>query len=191
MWSNRFLIEDVEMLDLKELLNKKGVIFSFSGTVSQSVLTNIAGAIEEELVSMDKMDNKTIRSILVIFVELMQNIMCYSKEKTEQMGSLYESLGIALIGYSKSKNKYYVGSANFISPDQESVLREKIDSLSLLDHQEVKELYKELRRSGRDKHQRGAGLGFLEMAKKSSEPFDYKITPISNDESFFEILIYV
>ncbi len=179
------------MLELKELLKKKGVIFSFSGTVSQKVLTNIAGAIEEELASMNEIDNKTIRSILVIFVELMQNIMSYSKEKTEQTGSIYESLGIALIGYSKSNNKYYVGSANFISPDQEHVLRERIDRLNQLDHQGIKELYKELRRSGRDKHERGAGLGFLEMAKKSSEPFEYTITPINSEESFFEILIYV
>lgn len=179
------------MLELKRLLNKKGAIFSFSGTVSQSVLTNIAGAIEEELDSLNTLDNKTVRSILIIFVELMQNIMSYSKEKTETTGNVYESLGIALIGYSKAKDKYYVASANSISPEQEIILREKIDGLNTLDEQGVKSLYKELRRSGRDKHERGAGLGFLEMAKKSSEPFDYKISPITSEKSFFEIFVYV
>ena len=181
----------LEMLELKELLNEKGVIFSFSGTVSQRVLTNIAGAIEEELDSLNTLDNKTVRSILVIFVELMQNIMSYSKEKTEKTGNIYESLGISLIGYSKAKDKYYVASANSISPDQEFILREKIDGLNALDEQGVKNLYKELRRSGRDKHERGAGLGFLEMAKKSSEPFDYKVTTLTSEKSFFEIFIYV
>ena len=181
----------MEMLELKELLKKKGVIFSFSGTVSQSVLTNIAGAIEEELDTMETIDNKTVRSILVIFVELMQNIMSYSKEKTEKTGNVYESLGIALIGYSEARGKYYVASANSISPDQEVILHEKIGRLNALDEQGVKDLYKELRRSGRDKHERGAGLGFLEMSKKSSEPFDYKISPVSREKSFFEIFIYV
>ena len=181
----------MELLKLKEILNDSGVIFSFSGTVSQKILTSIAEAIEAEMGAIEEMENKTIRSIFIIFVELMQNIMSYSKDRKNPIGSVYESLGIGLIGYSNEKSKYYVASANNIFPEKEEKIKQKIDKINRLDQAGVKQLYKELRRSGLHKHDRGAGLGFLEIAKKSSEQLEYKITRLTDEQSFFEIKVYV
>ena len=38
---------------------------------------------------------------------------------------------------------------------------------------------------------RGAGLGFIEMAKKSSEPIEYVFQNIDNTHSFFTIRITI
>ena len=39
----------MNMITFKEILDKEGVIFSFSGTISQNVLSSIAETIEKEL----------------------------------------------------------------------------------------------------------------------------------------------
>jgi hypothetical protein len=60
-----------------------------------------------------------------------------------------------------------------------------------LDKTALREYYKELRRSGKETHSRGAGLGFLEMAKKSSLPIQYNISKLDQNRSFFEIKVYI
>ena len=56
-------------------------------------------------------------------------------------------------------------------------------------HEQRKYLRKKLR-SAVDKHNRGAGVGFIEMAKRSSEKLEYKFEELDG-KLFFHILVYI
>lgn len=180
----------MNMITFKEILDKEGVLFSFSGTISQSVLSSIAETINKELHSSG-ISYALTQNIFAVFTEQMQNIMSYSHERICMGGNAFESPGICVVGYDQSMEHYYVCSANIISPSGENPLRKKLDKIIPMDKKELRAYYKELRRSGKETHGRGAGLGFLEMAKKSSLPMQYTITPLDNHRSFFEIKVYI
>ncbi len=180
----------MNMITFKEILDKEGVIFSFSGTISQSVLSSIAETIEKELRSTG-VSFSLIQNIFAVFTEQMQNIMSYSSECTCIGDEAFESPGICVVGYDKSVEHYYVCSANSISPNGIPGLSEKLDKIIAMNKQELRQYYKELRRSGKESHGRGAGLGFLEMAKKSALPIQYTITQLDSNRSFFEIKVYI
>ena len=180
----------MNMITFKEILDKEGVIFSFSGTISQSVLSSIAETIEKELRSTG-VSFSLIQNIFAVFTEQMQNIMSYSNERICLGDNAFESPGICVVGYDKSVEHYYVCSANIISPEGESALKTKLDKIIPMQRTELREYYKTLRRSGKESHGRGAGLGFLEMAKKSALPMKYTITKLDNNRSFFEIKVYI
>lgn len=177
------------MFEFKQMLEQEGIIFSFSGTISQAILSSIGETIESEFDSIN-IDANTIMKIFAVFTEQMQNIMSYSKERREHQGNRHASPGICIVGQDK-RGKYFVNSANIMDIKDEQKVCEKIDYINTLDAEGLKAYYKELRRSGRGVHDRGAGLGFLEMAKKSSEPLAYKITKIDSERSFFEIKVYI
>ena len=180
----------MNLLKYKEINDDAGVIFSFSGRISQSVLSGIAETLEKEFVS-NGLDYNTIHSIFAIFIEQMQNVMNYSNERVNKEGNVFESPGICIVGYDAEKGKYYVSSANMMKLSDEKKLIFVLEKINAMDNDTLRSYYKELRRSGLNSHEHGAGLGFLEMAKKSSEPFEYNITSLDSENAFFEIKVTV
>ena len=71
-----------ELLDLRGRLHKQGVIFAYSGYVTEPVLSGVGEALKQKL-TIDDADTKTLRSVFAVFVEQMQNMIRYSAEKAE------------------------------------------------------------------------------------------------------------
>ena len=135
-------------------------------------------------------DSKALPKILAILTEQMQNIMSYAKGSIEESENTYKSEGHVWIGFDGTKQKYYVVTQNKMDIEDATPLREKLDKVNGLNEKELKTYYKELRRTGSKTHMRGAGLGFLEMAKRSSESLEYNIKQIDEDY-MFEIKVYI
>ncbi len=180
----------MDMYQLRTLFEKEGIIFSFSGTISQAIVSSVAETIEQELVSLGT-TTKIIHNLFSVLTEQMQNIMSHSRDTIEKGTNIYESSGITLVGYDRNKEKYFVSSANVINLSDQSVIATKINKINTMDVEHLKQYYRELRRTGTNTHARGAGLGFLEMAKKSSEPLKYHFREINEEQSFFEICAYI
>jgi hypothetical protein len=68
-----------QLMDLRSMLHKQGVIFAYSGYVTEPVLSGVGEALKQKL-TIDDADTKTLRSVFAIFVKQMQNIIRYSAE---------------------------------------------------------------------------------------------------------------
>ena len=64
------------LYSFKKDLDKEGVIFCFSGVMSQDVLTSFMEIIERKIENSDGVSKAT--NIFAVFVEMVQNIMSYS-----------------------------------------------------------------------------------------------------------------
>lgn len=180
----------MNLYKLKHILDENGILFSFSGVLSQDILATFANAIGDELSKKD-VKQSVVNNIFSIFVEQAQNIMSYSKDNISNEDNQYESVGLVIIGFSVTKKKYFVASANNVATNGLEKLIHKIESVNGLNKDELKDYYKELRRTGKDSHDRGAGLGFLEMARKATEPMIYQVTQLDEVTSFFEIQVFI
>jgi len=60
-----------------------------------------------------------------------------------------------------------------------------------MDKDELKIYYKERRRADREGDSKGAGIGFIEMARKSSQPLEFSFQKIDDKHSFFTIKITI
>lgn len=180
----------MDIIEHKQLLDKEGIIYSFNGTVCQNILIGL-GQVIEDIFNKETISQTDVLRIFSVYTEQMHNIMSYSSDKICMKNNRYESRGVSIIGYDKNKQKYFVGSANFIDKKDEDRLNSKLQKILGLDALGVKDYYRELRRSRKDSHSRGGGLGFLEMAKKSSEKLQYKIMTTEKNKIFFEIVVYI
>jgi len=175
-----------EVCDIKSRFDSYETIFSFNGTITYELLTNLGALLRQNLDAIEK--NQTRKSkVFIVFIEELQNVLFYSKEKYPKTGDneLYFNLGIVLVGYINDIDKYFIVCGNAIDKEDVKKIESKIESIKSLDTEELKSMYKQKRREkNRDKGSKGAGLGFIEIARKTTE-MDYKIFNLKDDLSFF------
>ncbi|NOQ30741.1 MAG: hypothetical protein GQ570_06430 [Helicobacteraceae bacterium] len=138
-------------------------------------------AIEKESESVN-LTLKESTNIFTIFIELSQNMMNYTK-KIEIDGKEFDPKGIIILG-KKPDGKYYILSKNVVSLEDRQKLEPKLQGIVDTDIAGVKKLYKEARKSGKDTHNKGGGIGFYEIAKRCST-IDYDFKALSEDRFYF------
>jgi len=173
---------------IRNVMQEEGIVFSFSGMISQS-LTEFMIETASEQFDKDGYDAKITKSMFLIAIEQLQNVMSYSKQKHIDKNE-YTSPGVLVVGFDKDKQKYYVNSSNEIIESDKEKVSTKIDFINTMDNQEQRKYLRAKLRSADDKHDRGAGVGFIEMAKRSSEKLEYDFEEIDG-KLFFHILAYV
>ncbi len=179
-----------ELYDFKRDLTERGIFFSFSGPMSQDLLVEI-GAILQQKLKLKEASTLTILRVFSMVVELAQNIIRYSAEKysSEDNGNKHLRQGIITVGY--KSGSYFVGSGNMIRNNVSEKLNLKLSKLQKMNRDEIKAYYKERRKAEPDRESKGAGLGFIEMAKKASKPIEFSIRAIDGEFSFFSIKLII
>ncbi len=173
----------MDITKLEDLLDDNGIVFlSYGGMLSQDLISNMTEALEQEA-EKNNVSLSASTNIFTIFVELSQNMMNYSKCKSECKGS-FDPKGLVLVGYNKEDNSYYVLSRNILDSVDKDKISPKLTEIKSMNRDEVKKKYRELRRSGLDKHNQGAGIGFLEIAKRCDN-IDFKFTNLNENKYQF------
>lgn len=168
-----------EFRTLKDMIESKNVIFCYNGYLSQEIIVAVSSMIKGKL-SSDETKMGISQKVLYMFVEQAQNITRYSPDQiqnSEQAAMSYGSVAIGTEG-----DKFYIMCSNRIEKTKVPALKEKLEVISAMNPEELKGLYKEKMRSGADEGSKGASIGFIEMARKSSEPIEFDF--IDNDETF-------
>ena len=181
-----------QLMDLRSMLHTQGVIFAYSGYVTEPVLSGVGEALKQKL-TIDDADTKTLRSVFAVFVEQMQNIIRYSAEKahpapppTSERGALKEiRYGILTIG--REGDDYVVCAGNLIEQSDVERLRERLNRIRGMSKEELKALYKEKLRADPEQGSKGAGLGFIEVARRATRPIEFDFTEVDDGHAFFAL----
>ena len=178
-----------EFQDLKETVEKESIFLYFSGTISQDALIGIGKSLRSNLRFSHIKQDQAIK-IFSVFIELMQNIKNYSSEiiKVDNKSC---GVGSIAIGELKDNKQFFVICGNPILNNKVTKLENRINRLNSMSKDELKQFYRQERQREPDSDSKGAGIGFIEMARKSSELLEYKITPIDDKNSFFTLKVTV
>ncbi|MDM8566640.1 SiaB family protein kinase [Candidatus Halobeggiatoa sp. HSG11] len=171
--------------ELKIMLNQQGLFFCFGGPISQELMVGIGDTLRNKM-KFDDADSKTIVKVFSMFVEQSQNIIHYSAEKTPP-GSEKAELSNGIIGVGYDNDYYYVSCGNMIHNEAVDSICEQLTRLQVMDRDELKRYYKERRRKDSHKDSKGAGLGFIELARKSVKPIEFNVQKVDENFSFFSL----
>ena len=123
-----------------------------------------------------------IRKIFNIMVEMLQNI---SKNAADNDSSACEA-PLFMIG--ESEGDYLLITSNKIMNEKIPPLKARLDEVNSLDADGLKKLYKEVRLSGSFSRVGGAGIGIIDMARKSGKELAYDFKDIDGENSFFSLV---
>ncbi len=175
-------------LDLYELykdLTNDRILFCFCGSASQLIVEGIGETLLHRM-ELEGTDTSIVGRVFEIFVEQMQNIVNYSSESIPVAVPVGQELRVGILIVGKQDENFYVRCGNYIDNQQVEFLTTTLGGLQTMDKTQLKALYKETRKSGQG-GEKGAGLGFIDMARKASKPLEFSITTVDETRSFFSL----
>jgi hypothetical protein len=171
-------------------LQGKGIIFCFSGPVSQEVIEGVGETLRQRMELQDT-DLNTSQKVFSIFVEQMQNIVNYSAERVvmdeREEGDIRS--GVLVVG--TQDKGFYVLCGNKVRNEQVGPMKEHLELLVGLDKNGLKSLYRERRKAAAAENSKGAGLGFIDIARRASRPIEFEFVPVDQSFSFFSLMAVI
>jgi hypothetical protein len=152
------------------------LMFVYRGAVTNENSVSLLMLLEKE---MEHSDFGFVgRKRLFMFVlESLQNVSRHSnKDKYTVM---------SLVLYSKTGSGYTVTTCNVIESSLIEGLRMKLDEVNNLDSVEIRSAYRQKLSSTEFSSKGGAGLGLIEMAKKTGNKLDYDFIKLDKIHSYF------
>jgi hypothetical protein len=180
-----------DAFEFRNYLRDRGIIFSYSGYMTEEVLAGIGGALRTKM-ELDGTDRKIARTIFSIFVEQVQNVIRYSAELEEGQvdnDDIEIRYGVLTVGV--LDGKHFVSCGNLINNENVPRLESSLKKIKDLDKDGLKTLYKETLRGEVPEGSKGAGVGFIDIARRATQGFDFEFSEIGNGYSYFLLNAYI
>ncbi len=153
----------------------------YEGKITHQITKAFIALAEAQMVE-DQEAVRVQRIIFHVMVECLQNISRYADDH-ESGDNIYSGRGIFMI--SKNSDIYCITTGNAILNDKIPALKKMIDRINELEKPMLKDFYIKQMREGRLSEKGGAGLGFIDIRRKTGSKLDYHFLPISDNISFF------
>lgn len=166
--------------DLHRIMIQEDLILVYEGEFTQEITKSVLSMTERNMESMGE-ESSIKRKVFNVMVECLQNICKHAEEAIEDA----PNSAIFIVG--KRDEEYVITSGNPIRNDKIALLSAKLDQINGLDKEGLKNLYKEIIRNTELSEKGGAGLGFVDMARKSGQKLEYNFHPVTEKTSFFSL----
>jgi hypothetical protein len=164
---------------------RSGISLVYFGEFSQGI-TKMFTSMAEESMERSGESKSVQRKVYHVMVETLQNMNKHSDELAE-MGDT--GRGLFIIG--KDEEYYYVMTSNKIEKDKVAPLQEMIERINAASKAELKEMYLNQIKNGTISPKGGAGLGLIDIARKTGQKFHYLFLPLDETYEFFLLKVQI
>lgn len=164
------------IFDLHQTMLKQNLILVYEGEFTQEITKSVLAMAERNMDSSGE-ESSTKRKVFNVMVECLQNIVKHADDVENNHSAVF------MIG--KQENEYIIVSGNPIKTENVAGLRGKLDQINSLDKDGLKTLYKDIIKNTEISDKGGAGLGFVDMARKSGRKLEYDFLEMDEGDSFF------
>jgi hypothetical protein len=165
---------------LNEHQQNETVLVSHYGELSQSVISNLEGNVEEKITSLD-IAKGPIKKIFFISVETLQNMLLHGQKNKE--GEQHNFFILV-----KNGANLKVISSNLVANTSIPALEKQINTINSFDDEKaLKAYYLEHLENNTISDKGGAGLGFITIGMKSGNKLKVDFKKINEEFSLFTL----
>lgn len=160
------------------------IILLHKGELSFDLVTSLIETLEGRVNEIE--ENRKVRRVFYsVVTECIQNLYYHMDEvRDEGIISAYDSRS-GLILVMARKNFFKVITGNYIPNYRIENLQKSLEKINQMDADELREFYKEVLSDGKYSDKGTAGLGFIEISKKTKNPLQYSFQKITEEYSYF------
>jgi len=174
-----------QYFNFQQIMEKNEIIFLYASDFSQELTKTLLKFTEKKL-SFENLEDLVRKKIFNIMVEMLQNI---SKNAIDRDNPISVNSPIFMIA--ESDSNYSLISSNKILSKNIEKIKSRIDQVNQLDSAGLKQLYKETRLNSTFSNVGGAGIGIIDMARKSGHKLTYNFQSLEENNAMFSLLITV
>jgi len=182
------LIEEIHRL--QDNLEAQGIIFCYSGYLTEEMLLGMGNTIKQKLALADA-DPKAARAVFAIYIEQAQNVIRYSSYVLGDPDDDEASLRHGFLTIGKRNGDYFVCCSNMVQQGDVDRLRSHLEHIQSLDKDGLKTLYRETLRGEIPEGSKGAGVGFVDIARRAKGGFEFGFKPIDDRHAYFSLKAFV
>lgn len=180
---------DSSVYNLLQKMDAENIVLAYRGEINSTLLEAVYSMmnthLEKERVSSDKK-----KKFFHLLIESLQNVFHHQVGIPPQLKN-DEVSAAGFIIKSEGENSFSIITGNYLLNSGADVLKGKLDEVNKLSPAELKNHYRESLAGNEFSEKGGAGLGIIEMARKSGNKLDYEFTKINNEYSFFTLTITI
>jgi len=174
--------------DIFNKLDERNILLSFKGTVTSDLLTTILSIMESKMESYEEKP-KVKKKVFNVLVECLQNLYHHIDKENEDDLEAFDNSALLMIA--KNTDDYKIMTGNYMESDQVEDLKSKLDLVNSMDKAELKAYYKEILSNGARSSKGTAGLGMIDIARKSGQKLDYNFMKVENGTTFFSLTVKI
>ena len=166
--------------NLFESMRGSTMEYTYRGSFTTKVTDTILSLTESNLQN-ENVEKKIRKRVFFIIVEGLQNVTRH--QSSDDCDELVGYPGLFVVQY--KPDGYYITTGNLIRTSQVNQIQGQIDKINQLDKNELKKYSLEVLDEGEFSEKGGAGLGLIEIARKSGTSLVYEFEKVNDDFSFF------
>ena len=165
-----------------DILQKDHLTFLFQGSYNDDMTEGILELTEYNLENFEGL-TKLKKKISFLIVECFQNIVRHGEagEEFEVPEGVFITRNLGDINY--------IASINYLNNSVVEPLQKTLDKLKTLTKEELKSFYLDTLVNSELTEKGGAGLGLIELARKSTFPLSYEFEKVDENFSIFYFLV--
>ncbi len=172
--------------NLYKTMEQENILLSFKGVVTSDLLTSVLQIMETKMDYMEE-SPKTKKKVFNVLVECLQNLYHHidvnDENAAEQRRIIEQKSALFLIA--KEGDFFNIRTGNYVDKDSAHELSSKLDKINSMDKEELKSYYQEVLNNGNLSEKGTAGLGMIDIARKSGNKLEYQLLDVNETTSFF------
>ena len=176
-------MQDINLFELRTHFNRSNILLCFNGPISRSLIEEIGNALKNYL-QADQAQPNAAMDVFSVYIEMTQNIRHYA------LAHQYDEIdSSATVVVARDDDQHYVvQSGNLVEAGDGQVLMAHVHALAQMDKVALKAAYKtQLRQPRSESASSGAGLGLIDIARKSVQPLSATLTEVEGGRCFFSV----
>lgn len=170
----------------KNLKDSEELLVAYQGSITASLTDNLLTIAENKL-AMVEYNTRTKKKVFNILVEVLQNIY-HNQQEISRSPNFYHEIMLMLV---KEPDCYHVISGNYINQGNTDLLKSRIEEINHFDSEELRVKYRNKLDEGFFSDSGRAGLGIMDMVRKSGQPLEFGFKPINEDYSYFSLQVNI
>lgn len=167
--------------DVYSTMRAHEITLVYEGEITHQITKAFTSMAELDMAKEEE-SSSVQKKVYHVMVECLQNISKHA-ESSDVDDSRYQGRGIFMV--TRGSEHYHVISGNIVDASREADLREMLDRINGMSREELNALYKEQIRNGTLSEKGGAGLGFIDIVRKTEHRLEYEFMPLGDDQRFF------
>ena len=156
---------DHGILNLGKMMTDNSIILAFRDDINMETLDGLYSITEWRMEYMDS-ERSVKKRIFNILVECLQNVVNHAITEVKEYGPI--------VALAKENGQFVIITANQIDDENLSRFETKVSAVNSIDQKDIRKIYSEKLSNAEFSAKGGAGLGLLDIYKKSGHKLEYE-----------------
>lgn len=173
--------------DYSQIYNEmqdENFVLSYKGQVGFAQINSLLQIIEDRLETAEA-NPRVRKKVYNIATECFQNLSHHLESNSDTIGTK----GLAV--FEAYADVYVIATGNYVFKESEMKIRERIDYINSLNKDELRDYHRKVLADESFSNKGTAGLGFIDIARKSDGKISYDFHHLNNDLAFFTLKVEI